>query len=121
MAVDVLNALSLIWKRERTEVLVAAILALILVLRDGCDCDPKRTIKTRNGGDQRVSRRVNDGDRVLNINGIDACAVGGDRRKDWTEANRDVIDHGVCARVQDDDLSEQWARHVEARTIRCNG
>src|SRR6185369_18057282 len=121
MAIDVLNALPLIRERERTEIFVAAILALILALRDGCDCDPKRTIKTRNGCDQRVSRRIDDGDRVLYINCIEARAVGCQRWKNRAGANRNVIDDRVCARVDDEDLIRAWACHVKARTIQRNG
>src|SRR6185503_11914628 len=106
MAVDVLNALSLIGKSERSEVLVAAILALIFVLRDWSDCDPTRTSKIRDSGDQRISRRVDDRNRTVYISGIDACAVGCHGRKNRTETKRDIIDDRVCACVQDNDLSE---------------
>jgi len=119
MTVDVLNALSLIWEAEPKELLVTAILAIIFALRDWCECDPQRTIKTRNGGDHGVSRRVDDGHRVLHINGINPCAVGCDGRKNRTPEKREGMDHRVCARVDDLGAGE-WARHVKARTIRRN-
>jgi|KBSSwiStaDraftv2_1062776.scaffolds.fasta_scaffold16855_3 hypothetical protein len=71
MAVDVLNALSWIGKREPTELSVASILTIIFALRDWCDCDPTRTSKIRDGG----SRRVDDGNRTVHISGKDPCFV----------------------------------------------
>ena len=60
MVVDVPNALPLIGEREPPKLQIPAILAIIYAPGDWCDCDPARTIKIRDGGDRRVSRRVDD-------------------------------------------------------------
>ena len=106
MAVDVLNALSWIGKREPTELSVASILTIIFALRDWCDCDPARTTKTRDGGDRRVSCRVDDGNRTVHVSGKDARAVGCYGGKNWVEAKRYRIDYLVCGRVDDKDFIE---------------
>jgi len=62
MAIDVFNALPRIGERKPTELPVAAILAIIFVLRDWGDCDLHKTTKNlgrgghRDGGSHRVKR-----------------------------------------------------------------
>jgi len=117
MLVHILHALTLVRKPERSKLRVAAIFASILVLRDWCECDPQRTSKARDRSDDGVGRRVDDRDVVLDVSGVDTCAVRRDRGKDRTVAKRDVTDDRVCARVDDKELSEERARYVKVRTI----
>jgi len=94
MLVDVLDALPLIAKRKPTKLRVAALLAIILVLRDW--------YADRDGSDYRVRRRVDNGDCAARPVGyVDARAIRRDGNARGQMADRDGGDHCMRVRVND--------------------